>query len=179
MSFFIAVLTLVLPLVSTPVFANESVLDIARDDFGIERFQEVSPGIYRGGRPSKAALAKLQARYGIETIVSMDDNEEVVREEAEESAALGIEHVSVPLSGIWAPADDKVDIILNHLKESSRHPIFLHCKEGRDRTGLLIGLHRVLNESWSVAKAYSEMLEMGFRPYNIYLRRYFEARAQE
>jgi tyrosine-protein phosphatase SIW14 len=42
--------------------------------------------------------------------------------------------------------------------------VLVHCTHGHDRTGLLIGLHRVTNDGWTKDAAYREMLEMGFHP---------------
>lgn len=40
----------------------------------------------------------------------------------------------------------------------------VHCTHGQDRTGLVIGEHRVLHDGWSKRHAYGEMLSHHFHP---------------
>ncbi len=51
--------------------------------------------------------------------------------------------------------------------------IYVHCRHGQDRTGLVIGPQRVLVEGWAPADAYAEMLAHGFHPYFEGLKHYF------
>ena len=40
----------------------------------------------------------------------------------------------------------------------------VHCKNGHDRTGLIVGEIRVLVDGWDKKKAYDEMIARGFHP---------------
>lgn len=40
----------------------------------------------------------------------------------------------------------------------------VHCTHGQDRTGYVIGRHRVLHDGWTKRKAYEEMLTYHFHP---------------
>lgn len=40
----------------------------------------------------------------------------------------------------------------------------VHCTHGQDRTGLVVGMHRVLHDGWSARDAYGEMLAHNFHP---------------
>ena len=40
----------------------------------------------------------------------------------------------------------------------------VHCTHGQDRTGLIIGMHRVLHDGWTKKAAYDEMLAHHFHP---------------
>jgi protein tyrosine/serine phosphatase len=52
--------------------------------------------------------------------------------------------------------------------------IYVHCKHGQDRTGLVVGLERVLNEKWAPAAAHAEMVRLGFHTSFLGLNEYFE-----
>ena len=52
--------------------------------------------------------------------------------------------------------------------------VYVHCSHGRDRTGLIVGLYRVLHEGWQAKDAYAEMNTEGFRPLNRNLREFWE-----
>ena len=67
--------------------------------------------------------------------------------------------ISQPMSGFWAPNDRQVNQTEAIMADASRRPIFVHCLHGEDRTGLIVGLHRVFHEGWDPAKAYQEMLD--------------------
>jgi protein tyrosine/serine phosphatase len=51
--------------------------------------------------------------------------------------------------------------------------IYVHCRHGQDRTGLVVGLERVFIEGWDPADAYAEMLSYGFHTYFLGLKEYF------
>jgi protein tyrosine/serine phosphatase len=53
-------------------------------------------------------------------------------------------------------------------------PIFVHCAHGQDRTGLVIGLERVLIEQQAPQAAHDEMVKIGFHTMFIGLESYFE-----
>jgi hypothetical protein len=40
----------------------------------------------------------------------------------------------------------------------------IHCQNGHDRTGLAVGMVRVLVDKWGKEEAYHEMLKRGFHP---------------
>lgn len=141
----------------------------------IDRFYEVAPGIYRGARPSVAGMLAL-AQLGIKTDINIDNDDDAIEDEAEIARQLGMKYVSVPLSGFWKPKTSDVDYILKELTDPKNFPVFIHCKHGEDRTGLLIGLFRVEHQRWEPKVAYREMLDKGFHPILWGLREYFEDR---
>ncbi len=51
--------------------------------------------------------------------------------------------------------------------------VYVHCRHGQDRTGLVVGLERVFIEGWDPADAYAEMLSYGFHTYFLGLKEYF------
>lgn len=141
----------------------------------IDRFYEVSPGIYRGARPGYAGVKSL-SQMGVKTILNIDDEDAEIIEERAISNDLGIEMISVPLTPFWTPDDQDIDLILATLADTSKQPIFVHCEHGRDRTGLVVGLYRVLYEGWEPEDAYEEMIDKGFRKILVFLDEYFEDR---
>ncbi len=61
--------------------------------------------------------------------------------------------------------DANMDAILAKRKDKSRMPIYVHCKHGQDRTGVVIGLERVVNEGWAPQEAHDEMVQIGFHTF--------------
>jgi protein tyrosine/serine phosphatase len=66
-----------------------------------------------------------------------------LREEGDESSSIppGVRYVRIPVSP-WSA--DRVDVseVLRQIKSSPK-PIFIHCQQGRDRTGLAVAAYRL------------------------------------
>jgi len=41
-------------------------------------------------------------------------------------------------------------------------PVFLHCRQGQDRTGIVVAAYRMKVDGWSLADAEAEMRSFGF-----------------
>lgn len=136
-------------------------------------FHQVSQNIYRGARPHKIGLEAL-AKMGFKTILNIDNDKVANLEESQNAQALGLRMVSIPMSGFWAPTDAQVEKVLAELTNAENSPIFIHCKHGHDRTGLIVGLYRIEFEQWTPAQAYAEMLNLGFHKELVFLNHYFE-----
>jgi protein tyrosine/serine phosphatase len=141
----------------------------------ILNFKTVSPGIYRGGRPETAGMEALQ-KLGVKTDLNIDDDKRAIEKEAGDATRLGIKMISDPISAVKPPSTDEVNQILTILNTPSNYPIFLHCHYGEDRTGMVVGLYRVLYENWTSLNAYKEMIADGFHPSFTALKDYFDER---
>jgi protein tyrosine/serine phosphatase len=131
----------------------------------IVRFHEVAPGIYRGSRPEDMRdLIRLKLQ-GIRTIYTLVTDREDIAREQHDAALLGIKVVSVPMSPILIPGDRKIDFLLNEIQQPANQPVYLHCRHGKDRTGLIFGIFRVEVQGWDPHAAYDEMREIGFNPW--------------
>lgn len=139
-----------------------------------EKFLEVSPGIFRSAQPGKEDLKDLKA-LGIKTILNLNNDKETMAIEKKAARLAGIDLIEHPMSGFWSPDDAQVEESLAVLQDESKYPILVHCKHGEDRTGLIIGLHRVFAEKWTPEDAYQEMLEGGFHPMLVFLDKYYKA----
>ncbi len=134
---------------------------------------EVSPDLYRGERPTLETLTKLKV-MGVTVDLDLENDSRAIAHERKMANQLGLLFISMPLSSLLPPKTSEVDEILGLLANSYKTPTFVHCEHGQDRTGLIIGLYRVLYEGWAPAEAYSEMLRLGFHKELIFLNHYFE-----
>jgi len=141
----------------------------------IPNFQKVAPNLHRGGLPGEAGLRYLKS-IGVKTILNLDDKRSDIVAETRYAAQLGIAVISLPMSFFWRPRDSDVNAALAVMRNKSLRPLFVHCHQGKDRTGLIVGLHRVEKERWHAGDAYDEMLEYGFHDQLFNLKNYFAER---
>jgi protein tyrosine/serine phosphatase len=143
-------------------------------------FASVRPGLYRGGHPDSAALDYLKT-LGVDTIVDLEIGDFVeatpwaIADEEKAAEEKGFTFIRKPLSAFQPfVSDDEMNATMADLTDGSNGTVYVHCAHGQDRTGMVIGLERVLIENWEPADAYQEMLDHGFHPEFVGLKHYFD-----
>jgi protein tyrosine phosphatase (PTP) superfamily phosphohydrolase (DUF442 family) len=137
---------------------------------GINNFDRVNDGLYRGAQPNNLGLKAL-ARLGIKTVVNLRLADDVWPAEAAEALALGMTYTNVPMSGCGRPADAQVRTVLAIL-ETAPAPVFVHCKVGCDRTGTIIACYRIQHDQWTSQNALREAKQYGMSAWMIGMKRY-------
>lgn len=123
---------------------------------GVPNFGRVTPALYRGGQPSTEGFETL-AHMGIAIIV---DTGRSKRDEAL-IRSLGMTYVSLP----WYcpfPKDKVFDRFIELTRENRGRKIFVHCRFGDDRTGMMIAAYRMGEQGWTAKEAMQEMHEFGY-----------------
>ena len=138
----------------------------------ISNFQKVSRILWRGAAPSQKALTVL-AKSGVKTIIDLRMSGKSTEKESKAATALGVQYVSIPM-GYLHPRDDQIDSFLAVVNDPKNQPVYVHCRQGADRTGLLCGAFRVLVQGWSFDKAYIEARSHHFKPWLFPLKNKFE-----
>jgi protein tyrosine/serine phosphatase len=163
---------------------KEASIEAVNSTVPIANFAQVTPTLYRGARPSREGLRYLKETLGIRTIVDLEIADHIeaspqaIARERSEVAALGMEFRHEPISAfdpaLSAAFDARIERVLTILRDPKQQPVYVHCRHGQDRTGLVIGLERVLVEGWTPESAYREMAAHGFHRFYINLTEYFE-----
>lgn len=141
----------------------------------IPNYREINANIFRGGRPTVEGLHTLK-QQGIKSIINLENVSGPVDREREQAKRLGFGFMSSPMSWIVPPKDEQIDKILRVMSNPNNQPVYIHCLHGRDRTGLVSGLYRVLVEGMQPRDAYREMKDLGFRSFFVTLEYYFRQR---
>ena len=61
-----------------------------------------------------------------------------------------------------APADEQVAAFLRLFVGESNGTVFVHCRRGADRTGVMVASYRIAFEGWTPGRALDEMKEFHF-----------------
>jgi tyrosine-protein phosphatase SIW14 len=131
----------------------------------IRNFEEVTPNLWRGALPDEEGL-KWLADHDVKTVVDL--RAICTKHEQKLAKGLGLQYVRIPL-GFGAPDDNSVESFLA-LAQSAKEPIFVHCRQGEDRTGTLVGVYRMVVQKWPFTRVYKEMRKFGFKPWFFGLR---------
>jgi protein-tyrosine phosphatase len=74
---------------------------------------------------------------------------------------LGMKYVAIPWHCPF-PHDDTFAKFLKLIKENPKKKIFVHCRLGDDRTGMMVAAYRMADEGWTAEEAMREMQKFGF-----------------
>jgi tyrosine-protein phosphatase SIW14 len=129
---------------------------------GLENVGRVAPGIFRGAQPGKDGYATLK-RMGIRTVIDMRTTES----EKQQVEAAGMKAIAVPISMSRNGLREKVDRVVALMADPANQPVYVHCRHGQDRTGIVVAAYRMKQQGWSLADAEAEMQAFGFN--NIWL----------
>jgi len=132
----------------------------------------LSQNILRGGRPTTADVDRLKAN-GYKTIISLENDSQVIAAEKKYAQQLGLKFLSYPMNAWNKPNDQQINEILAQMGNTKNYPLFVHCQHGRDRTGLVSALFRVTQQNWKAQDAHEEMLALGFRQIFFNMENYF------
>lgn len=125
---------------------------------GVPNFAEVQTGIYRGGQPNEQGWQFLRS-LGVTNVVKL--NREVADTPAE---GMKVHCIPLPPATICEvfqkPCSNDVRRAVLAMKLGGT---YVHCRHGRDRTGLVVGCYRMWINGWSQSAAAHEMGAMGYR----------------
>jgi protein tyrosine/serine phosphatase len=71
--------------------------------------------------------------------------------------------VNLPLPFGKEPPKSMVDKWMQIVNDPNAK-VYVHCKQGRDRTGTMVAIERILNEGYTGEQALAEMKTFGFDP---------------
>ena len=128
--------------------------------------RQVSQDLFCGPRPNAAMMHQLKA-LGIKTIVNLEDYHTYwgwfgwrMRTLAD-SANINV--IRQPISPLFRVSQHRVDTIVALLRDSAQGPFYVHCLLGKERTNLVVALHRRINQSMPKRLVHRAMLDDGFR----------------
>jgi tyrosine-protein phosphatase SIW14 len=129
---------------------------------GIPNFGKLNPRLHRGGQPTAEGFRKLK-EMGIELVVNFREDSKDISRERQQVEGLGMRFVSIPWNAWDEPDDRHVAEFLTLLRANPERKVFVHCKHGKERTGLMVAAYRMTFEHWTPEQALAEMESFGIR----------------
>lgn len=147
-------------------------------DHGVPNFDRVTDRVWRSGQISTAEgwrylhdLANGRALHVIKLNFDAEGRDLP-------PAGLGIDVIAAPIdpegdqdifddvrAAFRRPNPNTLTYVERTLEAATDRDVYLvHCTHGQDRTGLVIGIFRVLHDRWTKDRAYTEMRAHHFHP---------------
>jgi hypothetical protein len=123
-------------------------LDLAHDPAAagstLKFFGVVDDGVYKGSRPKSDADFRFLQSLHVKYIVDLQVIPFMTRFEQRRAKAYGITLIPGTMNASpVSPSEKHVDKILAILRDERYHPVYFHCKLGRDRTGVIAALYKM------------------------------------
>lgn len=118
---------------------------------GLINFAKLSPALWRGAQPQAESFQAME-RMGLRTVVSF-------RSSHDDFALLKgtkLKYLRIS-SHAGHPEDEDIAAFLRVMQDPANHPVFIHCAQGRDRTGVNAAAYRRVFEGWSAEEALTEL----------------------
>lgn len=114
--------------------------------------------VYRGGQPTRDGITTLNRDLHVRTVIDLRDD--AVSWEAAACLSQGMTYQRIPSdASVVEPA--KIRQFLTLLRAATK-PVYVHCMQGRDRTGLELAVYRIVDQGWTRQAAIDELYAHGF-----------------
>lgn len=124
---------------------------------GLSNVGRVSPVIYRGAQPAPEGYATLK-KMGIKTVINLRSN----HSEKEVVKTAGMKSIEIPFNVLRDVETKRVNQVIDIMLAPENQAVYVHCRLGQDRTGIIIAAYRIRVEGWSYKNAEEEMQAFGF-----------------
>jgi tyrosine-protein phosphatase SIW14 len=124
---------------------------------GVPDFAQVTPTFYRGGQPTRQGFENLR-EMGIKVVVDLRGDRKSDRQLVHQ---LGIEYVAIPWHCPF-PHDETFARFLTLMRANASRKVFVHCRLGDDRVGMMVAAYRMAEQGWTAEQAMKEMKASGF-----------------
>jgi tyrosine-protein phosphatase SIW14 len=126
----------------------------------IDNFARVNDHYYRGAQPRGSDYAGLAA-LGVKTVIDLQTEGESPGE-ARAVEAAGMRSIRIPMTQHVPPTPEQTAYFLAIINDPAMQPVYVHCRGGRHRTGVMTAVYRMQNDGWTPVQAFHEMKHYRF-----------------
>jgi len=132
----------------------------------IPNLRKVHPWLFRGGQISAKSISTLKD-LDIKTVICLRSTGKEIAAEKLMVEEAGLKFISLPMTYLCWPSIELINEFFQIIEKEENRPIYLHCKHGCDRTGMMIAFWRMAQEHWTFSSAYDEMKACGFHRFKM------------
>jgi protein tyrosine phosphatase (PTP) superfamily phosphohydrolase (DUF442 family) len=118
---------------------------------GLVNFAKLSDALWRGAQPTAEGFQDLE-RQGARTVVSFRHD----HDDFELLKGTRLKYLRIP-SRAYHPTEANVVAFLKVMEDPANWPVYIHCAQGRDRTGYNAAAYRMTFQGWAADDAIREM----------------------
>lgn len=118
---------------------------------GVENFAKLDGVLWRGAQPTAEGFRALE-QAGARTIVSFRHD----HDDLPLMKGTKLRYLRIP-SRAWRAREKDIAAFLKVLEDPANHPVYIHCAQGRDRTGYNAAAYRIVVQGWTAEAALKEM----------------------
>ncbi len=119
---------------------------------GIDNLAQINPSLYRGAQPTKKGFVNLK-KLGVKTIINLRSS----HSDENECKGFGFKYYHIKVNPVKTPESSQIRQFIEIATTPENQPVFFHCQLGKDRTGMMCAIYRILCDGWSNEEALSEM----------------------
>ncbi len=140
------------PLAPSPLTSTEVAAKPCDDCVpGVINFAKVSEALWRGAQPTAEGFKNLE-KMGARTVVSFrhdHDDQELLK-------GTKLKYLRIR-SFAFHPTEEHLVQFLKVVEDPANWPVYIHCAQGRDRTGYNAAAYRMVFQGWQPDMAIREM----------------------
>jgi protein tyrosine phosphatase (PTP) superfamily phosphohydrolase (DUF442 family) len=106
--------------------------------------------------PHRRVLFRKLEALGVRTVVNLRHG----HDDRPLLAGTGLAYVNIPCRA-WRPRKAQMAAFLKIVRDPARQPVYVHCAQGRDRTGYMVAAYR-MDQGWTAEEAIREMKRFRF-----------------
>jgi len=141
---------------------------------GAPDFHQVDANVYRGRQPSAEGFKNL-AKLGIRTVIDLRGGPFHLPREKKQVEDAGMRYVEERFSGVFPPRNEQVARLIAVMQDPTEGPVFVHCRRGADRVGVLIACYRMVQYHWTNQQALAEARAMKLSFLEPFMQRYIRS----
>jgi tyrosine-protein phosphatase SIW14 len=139
--------------------ASRPVAPVNLSRIRIDNFGQINANYYRGEQPDGGDYADLAA-IGIKTVIDLQADGDSGEQRFVEAA--GMKFYRFPMTTHVPPTQQQLAKFLEIVNDPAQQPVYVHCKGGRHRTGVMTAVYRMEQDGWNAERAFSEMKNYKF-----------------
>lgn len=123
----------------------------------------INAKLYRGSQIKTQNDAKWLKENNISMVIDLRQSN-LVSEEKQLLQAYGIIHQNIEMNSHKRPTKSQIKQIFQMLEKAKENnqSVYIHCKQGIDRTGIICAIYQIEKQNFSNQNAYKSMVERGY-----------------